>query len=91
MLESHIYYEKMAMDLGMHVRRYAFDTWRAWIKDYYTSSPSFSAEEAEIFNLGNRMGALGKAIKYVKKSRSAELKKWCIKPAIRNFLIRNKK
>ena len=85
MLESHIYYEKMEARLGMHVRQYAFGTWRAWIRDYYISSPSFSSEETEILAIGNRMGALGKAIKYIKKSRNYELRKWCIKPAIRNF------
>ena len=63
-------YSYLAMCLGMHVRDYALDTWRAWIRDYYISSPSFSAEETEILAIGHKIGALEKAINYIKKQEN---------------------
>lgn len=78
-------YERLAIELGMHIKFYIPKGWRSKISDY-NFTPSFLAEDANVLMTGYKIGALEKAIEYLSKNNPSEsIKKNFIHEAIRDF------
>ena len=79
-------YEQLATELAMHIKFYIPAAWKKKIDEYHHGPLHFSAEEAEILSIGNKIGALEKAMRYVfEKNHCPGINRTYIKDAIRDF------